>query len=297
MLDQIEKIPDVSIFRNQDLTKFSTLKLSAVGDLIIVKSKDSLIEVQKIFKENNIFPIVIGMGANQILKEKSDVPYLKLDFLSSSDLFKDIQQEYEISASVRLSVLSSHAIKFGLKGWEVLTGIPATVGGAIFMNAGTRLGEISSILKSVTYVTKDGEVKEHIVDDHSFSYRKNNFLAPGDVILSGIFFHQGQDPKISSIIREYLEMRNQSQPLKEKTCGCVFKNFEFNKMTCRAGSFIDIIGLKGLEINGIKVSPKHANFMENRGKGSYSDMREMIELVQDELKLQYGIDFETEVKY
>ena len=94
-------------------------------------------------------------------------------------------------------------------------------------------------------------------------------------------------------------MRNRTQPLKEWTCGCIFKNHQNlgSGVTCRAGLFIDIIGLKGLTIKNLQISPKHANFMENHGESSYEDVIAMITVLQKELKLQTGVSFETEVEY
>jgi UDP-N-acetylmuramate dehydrogenase len=88
-------------------------------------------------------------------------------------------------------------------------------------------------------------------------------------------------------------MRNRTQPLKEATCGCVFKNNE----TCLAGKSIDIMGLKGFTYKNLQVSPKHANFMENKGESTYEDVIEMISILKNELKLQYGTSFETEVEF
>jgi UDP-N-acetylmuramate dehydrogenase len=94
-------------------------------------------------------------------------------------------------------------------------------------------------------------------------------------------------------------MRNRTQPLKEWTCGCIFKNNQnlLSGVTCRAGLFIDIMGLKGFTYKNLRISPKHANFMENSGESSYEDVLMMINVLQKELKLQTGVTFETEVEY
>src|SRR5690606_35634915 len=107
--------------------------------------------------------------------------------------------------------------------------------------------------------------------------------------------HFGVDAQLRDIIKNYLDLRNKTQPMSEKTCGCVFKNSK-GLVTCRAGMFIDILGLKGLTYNGIRVSTKHANFMENFGNANYDDVIALIKIVKNELKLQYGVEFETEVK-
>ena len=299
MLANIINHPDVQIEIDKDLKKYSTMRLDARGDLITVKSVDGLKAALKALTKNNIEYRALGWGANVLLPAKADLPYIQLDFEFDRSVFESPKDEYILPGSVSLATLTSHANKFGLKGWEVFTGIPASLGGAIFMNAGTNLGEIGSIIKEVKLITKNGEEKSVIIDKNSFSYRHNHFVDSGDIIYEARLIHFGLDEAISKKIRGYLDMRNRTQPLKEWTCGCIFKNHHdrLRDVTCRAGLFIDIMGLKGLTIKNLKISPKHANFMENSGESSYEDVMQMITVLQKELKLQFGVSFETEVEY
>ncbi|MFA6237275.1 MAG: FAD-binding protein [Bacteriovorax sp.] len=296
---KLKSIDGVGVELEKDLKKFSTMRLEATGDLITVHNKRALKSVTKLLTENGIKYRVLGWGANILLPSSSSIPYLQLDFDFDREILNKANNEYVLPASVSLATLTSHANKFGLKGWEVFTGIPASLGGAIFMNAGTNLGEIGAIVKEVSIVTKDGEEKLIKIDKDSFSYRHNNFLNPGDVIYQARLIHLGIDEAISKKIRDYLDMRTRTQPLKEWTCGCIFKNFQNPQhgVTCRAGLFIDIMGLKGLSYKNLRISPKHANFMENSGESSYEDVMKMISILQKEIKLQTGVAFETEVEY
>ncbi len=299
VLVNLSSIDGVVVEINKDLKKYSTMRLDAVGDLITVKNKEALKAVTKTLTQNNITYRVLGWGANILLPKSTTIPYLQLDFDFDRSVFEKPQDEYVLPASVSLATLTSHASKFGLKGWEVFTGIPATLGGAIFMNAGTNLGEIGTVIKEVSLVTKEGVEKLIKIDKNSFTYRHNHFVEKGDVIFEARVIHFGIDEAITKKIREYLEMRTRTQPLKEWTCGCVFKNNQnlVSGVTCRAGLFIDIMGLKGLTYKGLRISPKHANFMENVGESSYEDVLKMINILQKELKLQTGVSFETEVEY
>jgi UDP-N-acetylmuramate dehydrogenase len=295
----LNSIDGVTVEIGKDLKKFSTMRLDAVGDLITVKNVEALKKVTKSLTENNIDYRVLGWGANMLLPPTATKPYLQLDFEFDRTVFDNPRDEYILPASVSLASLTSHANKFGLKGWEVFTGIPASLGGAIFMNAGTNLGEIGTLIKEVNLITKDGEEKLIKIDGKSFSYRQNHFVKPGDVIYQARLIHFGIDEAISKKIREYLDMRTRSQPLKEWTCGCVFKNHQDldRGVTCRAGQFIDIMGLKGFTYKNLRISPKHANFMENSGESSYEDVLMMINILQKEMKLQTGVSFATEVEY
>lgn len=294
--NKLQNIPGIEIEINKDLSKFSTMRLKAFGDVITVTNKDALISFQKIMSEAQCSFLVLGLGANLLLKEKSEVPYLMLKFNFDQTYLEEVRSNYILPASVRLSSLTSHAAKFGLKGWEVFTGVPATIGGAVFMNAGTGLGEICSVLQKVYIIDKSGSEIVHTVTKESFSYRKNNFLKSGDVVYQVEMFHNGVSESIKSEIKDYLQKRNASQPMSEWTCGCVFKNSSYESKSCAAGKFIDIIGLKGFQIGGIRVSDKHGNFMENYSEASFEDVNLLIKLVQDELYLQYGVKFELEVK-
>lgn len=291
----LHNIPDLICEIDKDLTKLSTMRLKANGDLITIKSVDALKDCLKKLTNKSIEYSILGLGANQLLCETSKVPYIKLSLEFDKSYLNTVREEYELPASVSLSILSSHAVKNGLKGWESFTGIPATIGGAVFMNAGTNLGEIGSLIREVRIINKFGEQRVEKINTDSFSYRKNHFLNPGDIVYSVLMGHNGIDLEISNKIKNYLELRNRTQPLKEWTCGCIFKNSKLER-TCLAGKFIDILGLKGLTHNGMRVSPKHANFMENENSASKQDVVALIKIIKDELRLQYGVEFETEVK-
>lgn len=291
-----KKIEGVEIEYDKDLTKYSTMRLVAQGDLITVKSIEALQELLPELVKKKITYRLIGWGANQLLPKVSEVPYITLSFPFDKAYLNEVRDLYELPASVSLAVLSSHAVKNGLKGWEVFTGIPASLGGAIFMNAGTNLGEIGAIVKEVRIIKKNGSIKDITINKESFSYRKNSFVEQGDVIVSAKLIHNGQYPEITEKIKNYLALRNRTQPLKESTCGCIFKNKQTDEAICRAGMFIDIIGMKGFTYNNMQISPKHANFMVNTGGANFDDICKTIEMVKKELRLQYGVDFETEVK-
>ncbi len=298
----LKNIDNIEILLDEDLSKYSTLKLIAQGDVIIIKSKDALEKVVKSLFCEKIDYRILGFGSNQMLKEFSEVPYLKLQFPFEQEYLGIMRDEYTLPASIHLSKLSSHASKFCLKGWEVFTGVPATLGGAVFMNAGTGLGEIGPLVKSVKLISKEGIFKTINPDERSFSYRKNNFVEEGDIIYEVTLVHFGKDDQIAMTIKNYLRKRNETQPLKSQTCGCVFKNSnkelpDGKLATCRAGEFIDIIGLKGFCLDEVRISPLHANFMENRGSANYSNMVKAIDSIREELSLQFGVDFDTEVKF
>lgn len=289
----IEKIDSTEIHWNSDLTNYSTFRLRSHGDLVVVKTEEALTSVVKLLNEHRRSWRMIGWGANQVLLPVETDLLIQLDFKWDASQFENVQSSYHLPASLGLNHLTAHATKFGLKGWEALTGIPASLGGAIYMNAGTALGEIGSLVRRVRIMNQYGEIREVETDQSSFSYRKNHFVKPGDIIISAVLVHLGIDDAIPAKIKSYLEYRRASQPLATKNCGCVFKNYS---RTRQAGRLLDLSGLKGLSVGALRVSHRHANFMENIGGASSVDFHKLTEFVNMQMRLHWGVEFELEVK-
>lgn len=284
---------DIEYFIDSNLEKFTTMRLRVNGDIAIVSSLKALTLLIKFLVERKINYHLVGWGANQVIHNTNNTLFIKLNFNFDREYLKESKDEYVLPASVSLNLLTSHAQKFGLKGWEVFTGIPASLGGAIFMNAGTALGEIGNLVKNVKILQVDGSIRSYNVGKNSFSYRKNHFVKTGEVIVEATLYHLGLDEGIKSKIKDYLDYRKTSQPLNTKNCGCVFKNFDQKR---KAGQFIDSIGLKGLGLKGLKVSQKHANFIENFDEGSSEDFLKLVDVIKYELEAFAGIKFELEAK-
>jgi UDP-N-acetylmuramate dehydrogenase len=291
--DDLAKIPNVVLHLNCDLTGFSTFRLKSFGDLAVIQDVDSLKLVLALLKRHSRSYRLIGWGANQVLATVEKDFLIKLDLPSQERALETYRESYDLPASIGLNHLTSHAVRFNVGGWEVFTGIPASLGGAIAMNAGTALGEIGSLVRSVEIMNSLGELRTEVITPQSFSYRKNHFLLPGDVVISARLGNKGFDPTIGQKIKDYIAYRKKTQPLATKNCGCVFKNYDQN---FKAGKFIDQSGLKGLSVGALSVSTLHANFMENKGQASYDDFCELTRLINQQMKLHWGIEFELEVK-
>jgi UDP-N-acetylmuramate dehydrogenase len=293
LVSEIQSIADVELKISCELSRYTTIRLKSKGDVLIVKSINGLKRaLEVLIKYQRIYHIV-GWGANQVLHNTDGVFFIKLQFEFDRSYLEISHDEYHLPASVSLNILTSHAKKFGLVGWEVFTGIPASLGGAVFMNAGTNLGEIKDIVKSVTVLRSNLKIDEVIINKDSFKYRGNNFVNDGDIILFVTLFHHGLDESLSHKIEEYLSLRKRTQPLQSYNCGCVFKNFDSDH---KAGQYIDVLGLKGLKIGDLKVSDMHANFIENSGSAKSIDFVELTDEIKYQLELFSGIQFELEAK-
>lgn len=291
--DEVVKIPNCNFFRDHDLTSLTTMRFPSRGDLINVNSLEALKKVLHLLKKSNRNYQVVGWGANQILPAVCEDVIIHLNLPFDFSYLDTPRQIYTLPASLGLNHLTSHAVKFGLNGWEVFTGIPASLGGAVYMNAGTSLGEIGKLVKSVKLITPDGEERLENISSKSFSYRKNHFVSQGEVIVEINLIHSGFNPEISNKIKDYLQYRKKTQPLATKNCGCVFKNPMPDQS---AGKLIDLMGLKGVAIGGLRISEKHANFIENYNHANWDQFQTMIKTIKEYIDHFYGIEFELEVK-
>ncbi len=289
----IRNLPGLEIKEDCDLTPFTTMRLAARGTLIEVFDSQALMSLLPLLNNEKIPYLLLGWGANQLLPSVVPGVVLHLKMPVPSSVLEELKPEYDLPASAGLNQLTSLALKYGLKGWEVFTGVPASLGGAIYMNAGTNLGEIGKLIRTVTLVTPSGEIRTEKIHAQSFSYRKNHFVKPGEVIISATIAHHGTDQDISQKIRDYLEYRKRTQPLATRNCGCVFKN---PHPTIPAGKLIDLLGLKDLQIGDLRISPKHGNFMENTGNGNWDQFSSLLSIIRYQMDHWYGIEFELEVK-
>jgi UDP-N-acetylmuramate dehydrogenase len=293
LADLISQLPDCEFLPQADLTAYTTMRLGSTGDLLKVRSIPALQKLLPLLISQGRKYLVLGWGANQILPPHCSEVVILLDFPFEADYLNQLRQEYVLPASLGLNHLTAHASRFGLAGWDVFTGIPASLGGAVFMNAGTNLGEIGAVVKSVRLVTPEGKLREHVIGPGSFSYRHNHFVAPGEVIVEVTMTHLGQIEGLGQKIKSYLDYRKSSQPLATRNCGCVFKN---PAKELPAGKLIDLLQLKGVQSGELRISPKHGNFVENLGKGEWAHLESLIEMVRFQADHFYGIEFELEVK-
>jgi UDP-N-acetylmuramate dehydrogenase len=290
---EVECLTGVKFFWDADLTTRSTFRMTSRGDLIEVESESALAAVLSILSKHAISYRPLGWGANQVLKSLETDVLIYLRFIWDESVLGTARDEYELPASIGLNILTSHALRFGNKGWEALTGIPASLGGAIYMNAGTSLGEIAPLVKRVRLMDKTGSVRVRTITSTDFSYRRNHFVQDGEIIVGATLVQAGFDATLPEKIKAYLEFRKLTQPLATRNCGCVFKNFS---STRQAGRLIDLTGLKGLSVGALRVSPRHANFMENGGGATADDFQRLVKIINQQMRLHWGVEFELEVK-
>ena len=275
------------VLKDEPISRYNTYKVGGSADYIFLPSNvENLIKTLKYLKENKISFKVIGNGSNLIFSSKRYKGVLiKLDNLNNIDI-KD--NEVYVEAGYKTVKLANKLSREGYTGLEFATGMPGTIGGAVFMNAGAYNSDFKSIIKSVTYLDENYNIKTLNNEDLEFEYRNSIFKKERkQIILSTTLTLEKDDPKkIIEVVESRKKRRIESQPLDYPSAGSVFRNPEGNY----AGKLIEDLGLKGYTIGGAKVSEKHANFIINAGNATGEDIKELIEYIQSKVKENYNID-------
>ena len=258
-----------------------------------IRTIDELKRVQTIAHRTGCPVFVMGNASNLLIGDRG-IRGLVLRLsgeLATSTATADDPPRLTLGAGLNLMVLVSRMRKQGWTGLEMVAGIPGTVGGAIRMNAGTALGEVSDALVSVDLVHRDGRLETVSADALNMAYRHAEVPA-GAVVASAVFQTTGGPPEVSvEHIDHHLAYRARTQPVDVPTCGSTFRNPPGDT----AGRLIDHCGLKGQSLGGAQVSVKHANFIVNTGSATPWDIRCLIERVQTVVEAQTGIALHREV--
>lgn len=253
---------------------------------------DSLIELISLLKDNNEPFMVLGRGSNVIFPDY-DMEltiiciYNTLDYIEIEDNF------VRVGAGYSMQKLAKKVSKLGLSGLEYAGGIPGTVAGAVYMNAGAHKGETKDIVDYVKTIDLDGIIHEYSNNDCQFSYRHSVFQEKDEIIIEvGLVLEHKDASEVFKRMSGNLSYRKELQPLELPSCGSVFKNPENN----HAGLMIEQAGLKGYKIGGAEVSTKHANFIVNVNEAKSCDIIELQAYVQKIIKEQFGVELVSEIK-
>lgn len=239
---------------------------------------------------------VIGGGSNILVSDRGleGVTIVLNKGFSAKSVVRDVNDSVLVKVETGCSLASfvNWCVEHSLTGMEFAVGIPGSVGGALVMNAGAFGGEVSQVLSVVTLMDEQGNVIEKDASDMNYTYR-NWGEEQGQIALEGLFLlRRGDQQAIRTSCRKLLESRREHQPM-GLSCGSVFKNPLGDKT---AGALIEEAGLKGTKVGGATVSGKHANFLLNSGSATAQDLVSLMQLIQSEVREQFGVFLEPEVK-
>ena len=276
------------------LADYSTFKIGGPAALIIMpKTEDEVICLCKASKSFKLPLLPLGKGSNILFADKGYSGVL----LQLSGGLRDItlQDDTKIvcGAGVSLTRLCAFACENGLSGLEFAYGIPGTLGGAVYMNAGAYSGEMKDVVVSAAHITPDGVRGMLSSDELNFAYRHSAYFGRDDIITSAVLqLKKADKAEIRECMEDYLTRRRDKQPLEYPSAGSTFKRPE----GAYASELVDRCGLKGMSVGGAMVSKKHAGFLINHNNATAKDMLALIEHVKNEVKIKTGFELECEIK-
>lgn len=287
-----KELNGIDVRINEPLKKYTYTKVGGSADyLVFPRNKIELSRVVKYANQHNIPWMVLGNGSNIIVREGGIRGFVivlaKLNGITINGYV------IEAEAGANLIETTQVARRHSLTGFEFACGIPGSVGGAVYMNAGAYGGEIAHILLSTQILTKDGEIKNLEAREMKFGYRHSVIQDSGAIVISAKFsLHPGDYTVITQEMNRLTHLRELKQPLELPSCGSVFKR----PLGHFAGQLISEAGLKGYRIGGVEVSKKHAGFMVNIANGTADDYEALIEYVIATVKNNSEITLEREVR-
>lgn len=292
MVDELKRVVS-HIWINEPMKNHTSFKIGGPADFLIEAERvEEVPRILAILKQYNIPCIIMGNGSNMLVGDGGiRGAVLKISGPTSACTVEG--NIIRAEAGILMSRLSAVALKSELSGLEFASGIPGTLGGGIYMNAGAYGGELKQVVKSVTYVDEAGEIRTAQGDELDFGYRHSMFTNRQCVILSAeMELVPGQYEDIRLQIAEYTKRRTEKQPLAMPSAGSVFKRPEGHF----AGALIEEAGLKCYTIGGAMVSEKHAGFIVNKGDATAKDVLDLIAFIQKTVEEKFSVHLEPEIR-
>ncbi|MBH5316899.1 UDP-N-acetylmuramate dehydrogenase [Paenibacillus sp. GSMTC-2017] len=289
---ELEQANVGELLYNEPLSKHTTWKIGGPADLLILPTgKDELVALVKLLHKHGLGWTNLGRGSNMLVSDKGVrgvviKPAQGLDYMRIDGNTVIAGASYSF---IKLSVLTGRQ---GLSGLEFGSGIPGTVGGAVYMNAGAHGSDVSRIFKSADIVLETGELVRYEREDMRFSYRHSILHELRGVVIEAAFeLEEGDRTEITSTLAAHKERRLRTQPLQMACAGSVFRNPPGDF----AARFIQEAGLKGFQIGGAQVSELHANFIVNTGQGTARDVLALMSHIQSTIEERFGVSLVPEV--
>ncbi|MBQ6702537.1 MAG: UDP-N-acetylmuramate dehydrogenase [Clostridia bacterium] len=276
------------------LAEHSTFKIGGIADYIAYpKTESALCALVDYLNDEGIKYTVVGNGSNLLF---ADEGYRGVIVVTTHlKKIRKTRNTLYAECGVSLTALAVYAQKHGLSGLEFAYGIPGTVGGAVYMNAGAYGGEIKDVLLKSAYFDQETSKRFELYNPgHKFGYRKSIYADNSHVILSAVFELKPKDPaEIKAEMDGFMAARKEKQPLDYPSAGSTFKRCEGHY----TAQMIDQAGLKGFTVGGAQVSEKHAGFVINKGNATARDVKELICVIKAKLKEKFDVDIQEEVKF
>ena len=288
-------IPKDNILYNEDMKKHTTFKIGGPAECFIkIKTKEELKEILNIAKENKIPVTILGNGSN-ILVLDGGIEGITLTIQIEYIDIKQDGEKYKIyvGGGYKLSKFAQICLKNEISGFEELSGIPGTIGGAVSMNAGAHGKEMKDIVEKIKCVDINGNEKEFLNEEANFEYRKSIFKGNSYIVTEVVLnLEKGNYDEIKAKMDEYSQYRKTKQPIEYPSAGSTFKRGK-DYITAK---LIDDAGLKGYSIGDAVVSTKHSGFVINKGNASAKDVLDLVKYIKDTIEEKFNKHIELEIE-
>mgnify|MGYP004526738921 FL=1 len=293
-LKEVEKEDIGKVIKDVFMSKYTTYKVGGLAKVIIYpKNIDKLVILCRLIKKYQLKYMVLGNGSNVLFSDKTyDGVIIKLDNFNKIEF---VGNKVICGSGASLMKVSREALKRSLAGLEFASGIPASIGGAIYMNAGAYKSDMGYITTSVKVLTPDLKIITLTNKEMAFHYRDSFLQHHKDYICleATLRLEKGDKEALEEVTKDRKERRVKTQPLTYPSAGSVFRNPD----DVPAGKLIDDLGLKGLTKGGAEVSKVHANFIINKNEASAKDIHDLMLFVKEAVKEHYGIDLKIEQEF
>ena len=288
-------IPQENVYINEPMSKYTSFKIGGSAECMVkIKTLEQLKSILKYTNENNINLTIIGNGSNILVSDdgiKGIVVKIEIDNLEID--IQDKKAIITVGSGVKLGLLAQKCLKQEITGFEFASGIPGTIGGAIRMNAGAHGSEMKDIVKTVTYVDRNGAVHKIESNQAEFEYRKSLFSHNDYIIVeTEIELEKGNANEIKEKMTEYANFRKEKQPIEYPSAASTFKRGS-DFITAK---LIDECGLKGYQIGGAQISEKHAGFIINKNNATAKDVIKLMEYTKEQVYKKFGKTIEAEIE-
>ena len=282
----------IEIKRQVPLSKYTFTKTGGPAEFLAFPQNESELKNLVIAAHDNNIPLtIIGNASNLIIRDGGISGIVLI--LTKMNQIKVDKNKVIAQAGATIVDTAFTAAHHGLSGMEFAAGIPGSVGGAVFMNAGAYGGETCSVIESVRVMTPSGKFKSYSQSEMKFSYRHSLVQENGDIVLEAVFaLKKSAKNRILADMNYLNALRQYKQPLEYPSCGSVFKRPTGHYV----GPMIIQAGLQGKQIGGAQDSTKHAGFIVNKGNATATDYLDLIHLIQEKIKIKFGLDLHTEVR-
>jgi UDP-N-acetylmuramate dehydrogenase len=297
-LEQIlgnSNITKENIKYNELMKEHTSFKIGGPAECLIkAETVEEIQNILNICKINQIPLTVIGNGSNILVKDKGIKGIvLKIEIKKITIVGDEEKTIITVGSGNKLGEIAQKLLKQGIAGFEFASGIPGTIGGAIKMNAGAHGSEMKDIIKTITYIDKDGKITKINNNEAKFEYRSSIFAKEKYIILEAeLQLKKGKKEEIQNKMREYANFRKEKQPIEYPSAGSVFKRGE----DFITAMLIDECGLKGYQIGGAQISEKHAGFIINNGNATAEDVIKLIEYTKEQVYNKFGKIIKTEIE-